>query len=162
MKFLNKLVLFFICFGVVIVSCDGQEDSLIDDRLDDNPLPTAPTFSAGTADFSKFVAIGNSLTAGFQDGALYNAGQANSLPAQMAQSFAAVGGGAFNQPDINSVNGFNSAFSDVGSGVIAGRTLLDTSIPGPVPTQGELPTAFAGNRAALNNFGVPGILLGQM
>lgn len=161
MKFLNKLVLFFLCFGIVMVSCEGIEDSLTDDRLDDNPLPTAPTYSAGTADFSKFVSIGNSLTAGFMDGALYTAGQANSLPAQMARSFAAVGGGAFNQPDINSVNGFNSTFSDVPNGVIAGRTLLDTSIPGPVPTTGELPTAFAGDRSALNNFGVPGILLGQ-
>jgi hypothetical protein len=53
---------------------------------------------AGRADFSTFVAIGDSLTAGYADGALYKDGQLNSFPAIMAQQFALVGGGAFTQP----------------------------------------------------------------
>ncbi|MEM7563454.1 MAG: G-D-S-L family lipolytic protein [Pseudomonadota bacterium] len=52
----------------------------------------------GTADFSVFVALGDSLTAGFADSALYRHGQENSYPAIMAQQFALAGGGAFNQP----------------------------------------------------------------
>ena len=63
----------------------------------------------------------------------------------------------FNQPDINAVNGYNSTFSNPGAGVIAGKTILDVSIPGPVPTfPGDLITAYSGNKSALNNFGVPG------
>ena len=52
----------------------------------------------GSADFSTFVAIGDSLTAGYADGALYPHGQENSFPAILAQQFALAGGGAFTQP----------------------------------------------------------------
>jgi lysophospholipase L1-like esterase len=54
----------------------------------------------GSADFSTFVAIGDSLTAGYADGALYRDGQLNSFPAIMAQQFALAGGGAFTQPEM--------------------------------------------------------------
>src|SRR5262245_36082236 len=68
--------------------------------------PAAPT--AGTASFSKFVAIGNSFVAGMQGGALFTDGQNNSMPAIMSKQFVAVGGSAtFNQPTINSSKGFN-------------------------------------------------------
>ena len=160
MKVLNKIPLFLL--AILLVSCDGMEDTLVDENAERWPVPGQPSYSAGSADFTTFVSIGNSLTAGFMDGALYNDGQANSTPALMAQQFAAAGGGEFNQPDINSENGFNSTFSDIPNGVIAGRTLLDTSIPGPVPTTGELPTAFSGNKATLNNFAVPGITVGDL
>jgi hypothetical protein len=39
------------------------------------------TATPGSADFSKFVAVGSSYTAGFQAGALFTDGQNNSLPA---------------------------------------------------------------------------------
>ncbi len=52
----------------------------------------------GDADFTKYVALGNSLTAGFADGSLYRSGQENSYPAMLANQFAMVGGGAFTQP----------------------------------------------------------------
>lgn len=162
MKVLNKIPLFLL--AILLVSCDGVEDSLIDDRLEENPLPGAPSYTAGSTDFTTFVSIGNSLTAGLMDGALYNDGQANSLPAQMANSFAAAGGGEFNQPDINSENGFNSTFSDVGAGIIKGRTVLDLGgdSPAPFALDGELPTAYTGNKATLNNFGVPGVTVGDL
>ena len=64
-----------------------------------NPPPlNSGTASAGNADFTKFVAIGDSLTAGYADGALYLLGQQNSFPNMLAQQFADVGGGAFTQP----------------------------------------------------------------
>jgi len=64
-----------------------------------NPPPlNSGAASAGDADFSKFVSIGDSLTAGYADGALYFAGQLNSFPSMLAQQFADVGGGAFVQP----------------------------------------------------------------
>lgn len=59
---------------------------------------TGPAPSKGTADFTKYVAVGNSLTAGFANGGLYRAGQLNSYPNILASQFATVGGGAFVQP----------------------------------------------------------------
>ena len=47
-----------------------------------------PSYSSGTADLSSFVALGNSLTAGFADAALYQQGQNNSYPKMMAEQFA--------------------------------------------------------------------------
>ncbi len=41
--------------------------------------------SAGNADFTTYVALGNSLTAGYADGSLYRAGQLNSYPSILYQ-----------------------------------------------------------------------------
>lgn len=56
------------------------------------------TPSAGNADFSRYIAVGDFWTAGFADGALYKSGQENSFPNILAGQFARVGGGAFKQP----------------------------------------------------------------
>jgi len=158
MKNIKTYLLSILAAGFVLsLSCDEDED-LIAQQLADNPLPTAATYSAGSLNVSKYVAIGNSLTAGFQDGALYNSGQAQSFPALIAQQMMAngVGGGAFNQPDINSDNGFSGLGQ---GGAPLGRLELSLSLLAPVPTVGEIPTAYTGNKAALNNFGVPGMRL---
>ena len=169
----TKIIYIALATALIVGSCKQENITL---EAPAGPTPTTP--SKGTADFTKFVAIGNSLTAGFQSGALFNDGQANSLPKIMANQFATVGGGAFNQPDINSVNGFNSSASNLTAGIIRGRFILfdpdgptgprgpgpaasgTPTVPAPYNTA-DLPTAFAGNKAALNNFAVPGILLGQ-
>ncbi len=63
------------------------------------PKLDAPAASPGTADFSRYVAVGNSLTAGYADGGLYRAGQLNSYPSIIANQLKAVGGAAeFRQP----------------------------------------------------------------
>jgi len=54
-------------------------------------------FEAGAADFSRTVAVGNSLTAGFQSNALSAEGQINSLPNIVATQLKIVGGGEFKQ-----------------------------------------------------------------
>jgi hypothetical protein len=54
-----------------IMSCEPEIDNSIED---------SGFYSAGTADFSNFVSIGNSLTAGFADNALYLKGQKKFLP----------------------------------------------------------------------------------
>ncbi|MDZ7648778.1 MAG: hypothetical protein U5K54_17260 [Cytophagales bacterium] len=63
-------------------------------------VPPVTTGTPGSANFAKFVAIGNSFVAGVQGGALFTEGQNNSLPAIMANQFAisGVGGGPFVQP----------------------------------------------------------------
>ncbi|MDX5480335.1 MAG: hypothetical protein LPK07_01500, partial [Hymenobacteraceae bacterium] len=84
-KYFYKSSMLALFAGVLLTSCDPEID--------------APASSAGQADFSTYVALGNSLTAGFQDAALYREGQLNSYPAILADQFEAVGGSeVFRQP----------------------------------------------------------------
>lgn len=152
-----KIYLFAIlALTFVIQSCD-EDVKLLEQLEEENPLPGAITGTAGALDLSKYVSIGNSLTAGFMDNALYTSGQDNSFPNLLAQQFqiSGIGGGTFNQPDIGSANGFSGTD---GTNVF-GRFELSLSLLRPVPTVGEAPTAFGGDKSALNNFGVPGMRL---
>jgi hypothetical protein len=154
-------------------------------------VPPVTTGTPGSANFAKFVAIGNSFVAGMQGQALFNDGQANSMAKIVSTQLATSGGIAtFNQPDINSVNGFNPISSNLGIGLVLGRLVLfdpdgtGTRTPAPTPAKfpgssvtcpssvttpaipapyntADFPTAFTGSKAALNNFGVPLIYLGQ-
>ena len=181
-----KYIYIAVAAALFVGSCKQEP---IKPAAPDTPAATTP--SKGTADFTKFVAIGNSLTAGYQAGALFTEGQQNSLPKILSTQFALVGGGTFNQPDIGSVNGYNSSSSIPGVITLGRLILYDPDGPGPrtaapypagfpgsaaptCPSQGtatpalkapyntaDAPTAFAGDKAALNNFAVPGILLGQ-
>ena len=152
-----KIYLFAIlALTFVIQSCD-EDVALLAQLEEENPLPGEVTGTSGNLNLSKYVAIGNSLTAGFMDNALYTSGQAHSFPNLLAQQFqiSGIGGGAFNQPDIGSANGF----SGTDGTNIFGRLELSLSLLRPVPTVGELPTPYGGDKAALNNFGVPGMRL---
>lgn len=173
-------ILLFGCF-LFIGGCEQEVIELTPAPTDETNLNAGecpPGASAGNADFSKFIAIGNSLTAGFQAGALFTEAQQNSLGAVLARSFACVGGGEFNQPDINSVNGYNASLSNPVNGIIRGRLVLfdadgpgpGSAIPVPAGTPGlpapynsaDLPAPYTGDKSKLNNFAVPGILLGQV
>jgi lysophospholipase L1-like esterase len=157
--------LFALLFAAAFLfACEGSYDSLVEDQLEENPTPDPVSGDAGSADFSNYVAIGNSLTAGYMDGALYNLGQEYSLAALLHQQMQQAGApGNFNQPNINSELGFNTSVQQPQGGPVLGRYKLDTSIPGPSPTVGGDPIApFGGNTGELNNFGVPGILVSQL
>ncbi len=136
------------------------------------PLPP----SAGSADFTKLVVLGNSLSAGFQANALFDEGQMNSVGNILSQQFALEGvdGGSFIQPTINTENGFNSLFSDLSdpnpaNWIIKGRLILAGDPPLPAPTDSDLGSVpipivnpgFVYSGPPVNNFSVPGILLGQ-
>ncbi|WP_200977520.1 hypothetical protein [Echinicola sp. 20G] len=117
---------------------------------------------AGGADFSKYIAVGNSITAGLMDGALYNRSQQNSFAVILGEQFKLVGGADFNVPNINSEYGFFT----MGPNGPLGRLVLTiapgTGSIGPAPIgPGDLPSAYSGDMTALNNFGVPGITIGQ-
>ncbi len=60
---------------------------------------------AGQADFSSYVSIGNSLTAGYADGALSRDGQRNSFTKMLSEQFALAGGGSYVIPYMPAGNG---------------------------------------------------------
>lgn len=181
-KFISILTLALL----ITVSC---EQELIVTTPPVVVTPDPITGTKGSADFSKFIAIGNSFVAGVQGGALFTTGQENSLPAIMAKQFAieGVGGGSFNQPNIGASLGYNLFISPNpgADGKVLGRLLLQngttpdctTGLISPRPTPqayavGNLeavpnPTLnpgflFTGSKTTLNNFAVPAITLGQV
>jgi len=116
------------------------------------------TPSNGSADFTTYVAVGNSLTAGYADGALYTSGQmygwANLLGEQMTQ----VGGAEFVFPKVKSEFGVLPGKLKLGySEDCLGATSL-----GPVPDVGELDPYTDHVDYAVNNVGVPGAKLGHL
>ena len=151
--------------------CPSDDPSIICPEA--APVACPPGASAGSADFSKFVALGSSYTAGFQAGALFNDGQNNSLAKILSDQFACVGGGAFNQPTIGTEHGYNIFITPnpVGSTVL-GRFKLQGTPPQPAPMIAGVEAIpnpavnpgfiYSGNKAALNNFAVQAIFLRQL
>ncbi|HRZ73605.1 MAG TPA: G-D-S-L family lipolytic protein [Flavobacterium sp.] len=132
--------------SLTIVACSDDETVVVNNTSDGLPL------TAGSADFSNYVSLGNSLTAGYCDNALFIEGQANSYPAILADQFALVGGGEFKIPYTND----NTGGLLLGGNVIAGPRLYFNGA-GPAPVTGipttEVSTVLAG---PFNNMGVPG------
>ena len=120
-------------------------------NTDDTTVAEVP-ITAGTADFSKYVALGNSITAGYTDGALFERGQLNSYPKLMSAQFALAGGGDFKVPYTNDNQGgllFN------GNVIQGSRLIFNGSSPVPLP---GIPTTEVLNHLSgtFNNLGVPG------
>lgn len=162
---MKKNYIYLLVAMFIMASCTSEDD-LVTERLEDNPAPSAPNpnFSAGSLDFTTYVAVGNSITAGLMDAALYTSGQNSAFPNLLASSFSQVGGGAFNQPDIGSEAGFNTSLNDLSqafesSAAVFGKFILDTSIPGPSPTTPGAAFGFVADAGAINNLGVPGMRL---
>ena len=125
-----------------------------------------PTLTKGSADFSRYISIGNSLTAGYADGGLYLAGQQVSYPSIIANQMKSVGGGNFTQPlfGSNEANGSGyltlTGFSSTGLPVTANVT-NNLAIRDVLKVEGfgnvTLYNKYAGTD--INNYGVPGIKL---
>lgn len=115
---------------------------------------TDGSYNAGEANFTTYVAIGNSLTAGYMDGTVSRIGQTYSFPNILAQQFKVVGGGAFTQPsfaeDVNNLGGI--------SGVpgFSTRLIINASTSSPEPITGTSTVTLTPQATAYNNMGVPG------
>jgi len=140
--------------GLLYIACD-DDDATVADTTPTEPAPIVVT--SGTADFSNYVALGNSLTAGFSDNALFISGQEASFPNMLAGQFAEAGGGSFNIPFMaDDLGGMT-----LGGQVIAGNRLIlsfATGDPVPVPVNEdtfatEVSDVLSGT---FNNMGVPG------
>jgi len=121
-----------------------------------NPIGDS-TFTSGDADFSNYVSVGNSLTAGYTNGTLYKSGQENSFPAILSEQMKLAGGGDFTQPylddDTNDVGGM--VFS--GATIIPQKLIINASAGGPERIN-QTPTMDITNihPGPYNNMGVPG------
>jgi hypothetical protein len=132
------------------------------------PSFETPKGSKGTADFTRYIAVGNSLTAGYADGGLYLEGQQNSYPSIIAKQMALVGGGTFTQPLFTEAQANGSGylkltgFTPTGSPVTAtvtGNTAVRDQVNIPGFGNVILYTKYTGD---INNYGVPGIKLQQI
>lgn len=136
-----------VMISLVSYSCSSDDDTA-------STQEPEIVYSAGEADFSTYVSLGNSLTSGYTDGALFVAGQQNSLPNILASQFSEVGGGEFTQPLMA---------DNLGGVVMAGTTIQEPRLyfdgAGPVrlpvsPTT-DVSITLTGT---YNNMGVPGAL----
>ena len=122
----------------------------------DDPVGDETKYSSGNADLSHFVSLGDSLTAGYADGALYLHGQENSYPAILAAQFAKVGGGDFNQPLVSDNLG-GLLFGGNASSEFPNRLVLNAETESPEPISGTPTTeVFSPLAGSFNNLGVPG------
>ncbi|WP_299817918.1 SGNH/GDSL hydrolase family protein [uncultured Pontibacter sp.] len=150
-KFFYKSSMLALAAGMLLTSCDPEIDSA-------NP-------SSGELNLENYVAVGNSLTAGYQDNGLYLEGQLNSYPAILAQQFAFAGGGEFKQP----------LFSDAqrnGSGYLRLTGFASPTSPTLTPVRENLAVVGMGQDGKtpllapylepINNLGIPGIRMADV
>lgn len=137
------------------ISCNDIEDV---NRLEAET--DLPELVAGSADFSTYVAIGASFTAGYTDNALFKAAQIYSFPNILSQQFAKVGGGSFTQPLTNDnygglaaggerIPGFNPRLVFGGAGPVPLESVI-----GPVTVSTDI--VLNKPSGPFNNLGLPG------
>ena len=135
--------------SLTFVACNNDDETIVSNSSDGLPL------TAGMADFSNYVALGDSFAAGFSDNALFIAGQNGAYPNILAQQFAQVGGGDFTSPLMSdNIGGF------LGSSTYTPRLYFNGAGPSSValPPYNQASTT---NQATIltgsfNNMGVPG------
>lgn len=133
-------------FTLGLISCEPEFDTPLDEVA-------IETQSSGTADFSNYVAVGNSLTAGFADNALFTDGQQNAYASLLAKQMQAAGGGKFDIPFMaDNVGGF----VDLSFGP---RLVFDAAAGTSVRLDAESTTSISTKLSgSFNNMGIPGAL----
>src|SRR5580704_14185948 len=103
-----------------------------------------PKPSSGSADFSRYISVGNSLTAGYADGGLYLAGQQNSYPSIIAKQLQSVGGGPFNQPLFSADQANGSGYLKL-TGFSPSGTPITTPVTSNLAIRGQITIPGFGN-----------------
>lgn len=123
----------------------------------DNAKPKENT-GISKPDFTKYIAIGNSLTAGFANGGLYLEGQQQAFPLLIAEKMKSHGGGTFNSPFFTESQSNGSGYlrlKDLVNGQPVTEAVTDKlAIRGLSPTGTPLYTKYTDE---INNLGVPGM-----
>ena len=123
------------------------------------PNIDAPEPTKGSADFSRYIAIGNSLTAGFADGGLNLEGQQNSYPELIAAQMKLVGGGSFNTPLFPADKPNGSGFLKLTAVTNGVPTIVQETSNLAVRGQAGSLLLYTKYTGEINNYGVPGIQL---
>lgn len=171
---MNRSLLLTLALALGVVACEPYEPPKNEfEREAEAPV------SAGSANFSKYVAVGNSLTAGFYNFALNNTGMVNSYPALLAEQFRAAGGGPFNQLPLPPGTGFqvNTVPTTFFTGELQVRYVSAPTNPCDPMGPALLPSVAIGasapsitpaspdfrpatGQATNQNWGVPGVSMG--
>ncbi len=127
--------------ATLMVSCSKLEFDI--------PVEVEVPLTSGSADFSKYIAIGASFSAGVSDGTLFIESQNNSFPNLLASAFSNAGGGDFVQPMVDDnigglllggveIAGPRLYFDGAGLSVLDGTptTEITNIIPGPFNNMG--------------------------
>ncbi len=146
MKIMKNNIKWMALASLVMFSCSTESDVVT------APSTDTTTATPGTANFTKYVALGDSFAAGYSDGALFKAAQETAYPNILAQQFAAAGGGVFKTP---------FAADNIG-GLLYGGNIIKTP---RLYFNGSAPVSVAGTpttetttvlTGGFNNMGVPG------
>lgn len=152
----NKFIYLAVLATLGLVSCEPEFENEVSNA----------SYSAGDANFSSYVAIGNSLTSGYMDGTVSRVGQQYSFPNILAHQFAVVGGGEFTQPsyaeDTGNLGGLlinGAPFPSAQANGFPTRLIINASVGGPQNIAGTSTINVSPSTlqaTAYNNMGVPG------
>lgn len=143
MKNYKYISLFLLSLG--LISCDVNNEL---DEIQAEPVEQVELNTNGL-DFSSYVSVGASFTAGYTDGAMFKAAQENSFPNILASKF----GTSFAQPLMNDNIGgliFN------GTAVQPPRFFFDGAGPARLPATPTTQLGVPASGGPFNNFGAPG------
>ena len=136
-----KRFLYFFVFAALVTACENDID--------------IPTPKSGEADFSTFVSLGDSYTAGYTHGALSAEGQESAFASLMAHQMSGFIEGSYTIPYLPEGT---SVSSDLG-----GKMVLQMTEAGlaPVTTAGDPalltdPSTWVNEDAPYQNLGIPG------
>ena len=149
---MKNYIKYFGILALAFASCEPEFE---------NPVDEPGAYTSGEANLSNYVALGNSLTAGFADNSLYLTGQLNSYPKILADQFAVVVDGDFDfvQPLVA---------DNAGGLLLQGEPLpgfgtrlvlaVGPNGPAPRPYTGDSPSTEVSDilTGPFNNMGVPG------
>ncbi|WP_169737619.1 SGNH/GDSL hydrolase family protein [Thermonema rossianum] len=130
------------------------------------PEIESPISKGSEIDLTKYVAVGNSLTAGYMDGGVYNEGIEASYPNLIAKQFKLVGGGDFVQAYFPEGQENGSGYFKVTGFDSNGVPIVETETNNLAVTGQTLPggaaqlTAYSGPLP--NNLGIPGIAVANL
>jgi hypothetical protein len=159
----TRYILYFAVILFLASSCKPEVDDF--------------TPESGSADLTSYIAVGNSLTAGYADASLYASGQEYSYASILAQQFAHAGGnGTFKVPMMPTEDGVSPHVTAAGlyftTKLVVGYSTdcLGNNSLAPVPAvtnpdqaklAGELTTSVA-SEGPFNNIGVPGVKVAHL
>ena len=133
-------------FTILLVSCEPEISEFVP--------------NAGNADFSVFISVGCSQTAGFANNELYRSGQIVSIPNILSRQLLHVGGGEFRQPLMGDDVGYGNRLQLEYITDCLGDSVIQTVEAGGMPDEGSLGNIYA-TEGPFQNLGVPGAKISQ-